>query len=120
MTIKTNADEKVILRISANLDLEGTHIVDDIPEVQAGYDLYFDGKEFTQRENPNYAKAIERTTLQQELDGIRQWLADNDWKVNKVVIGEWSNTDERWQAYLTERTVKRARQDEIIAEMGGI
>jgi hypothetical protein len=44
---------------------------------------------------------------------ILQWLADNDWKVNKFIVGEWQNSDPRWIEYISERTKKRARLDEI-------
>jgi hypothetical protein len=46
-----------------------------------------------------------------ELKKIKQWFNDNDWKVNKVVIGEWELDDQRWLDYLKERKAKRDRQD---------
>ena len=49
----------------------------------------------------------------QELREIQQWFKDNDWKVNKIVIGEWEKSDSRWLDYILERTAKRARQDEL-------
>lgn len=54
------------------------------------------------------------TLAKEELCQIKQWLEDNDWKVNKIVVGEWSTDDERWINYLAERKVKRARQDELL------
>lgn len=48
-----------------------------------------------------------------ELEEIKQWFTDNDWKVNKIVIGEWNNNDSRWLEYLKDREIKRARQDEL-------
>lgn len=51
--------------------------------------------------------------IKEELYQIKQWLANNDWKVNKIVVGEWSTDDERWINYLAERQVKRKRQDEL-------
>ena len=50
---------------------------------------------------------------QEELWEIQKWFSDNDWIVNKIVVGEWSTDDERWLNYLAERKVKRARQDEL-------
>lgn len=50
---------------------------------------------------------------QRELDSISKWFLDNDWKINKIVVGEWEKTDQRWIDYLAERAVKRARQDEL-------
>ena len=50
-----------------------------------------------------------------ELIEINQWFINNDWKVNKVFIGEWEETDPRWINYLSERADKRERQDELKA-----
>ena len=50
---------------------------------------------------------------QEELWEIQKWFSDNDWIVNKIVVGEWTTDDERWLNYLAERKVKRARQDEL-------
>ena len=49
----------------------------------------------------------------EELWEIQKWFSDNDWIVNKIVVGEWSTDDERWLNYLAERKAKRARQDEL-------
>lgn len=54
-----------------------------------------------------------RKLLLKELQEIKKWFVDNDWKVNKIVIGEWTTDDVRWQSYLKERAIKRVRQDEI-------
>lgn len=53
-----------------------------------------------------------------ELGEIQKWFSQTDYIPNKVVVGEWPETDERWIAYKEERTRKRARQDEILKEMG--
>lgn len=50
----------------------------------------------------------------EELWDIQKWFSDNDWIVNKIVVGEWATDDERWVNYLAERQVKRARQDELL------
>ena len=66
--------------------------------------------------NISYQKKLARKNqepLRKELKEIQKWLADNDWKVNKIVTGEWTTYDERWTSYLIERTEKRNRQDEI-------
>lgn len=52
-----------------------------------------------------------------ELKEIKEWFLDNDWKINKVIVGEWENTDERYVSYLDERKLKRKRQDELIEEI---
>jgi hypothetical protein len=55
----------------------------------------------------------QKQALEKEQADILQWLADNDWKVNKLVVGEWTKEDQRWIDYLNERQVKRNRLDEI-------
>lgn len=60
---------------------------------------------------------VDQKTLilaQEELWEIQKWFSDNDWIVNKIVVGEWTTNDERWLNYLAERKVKRARQDELL------
>jgi hypothetical protein len=60
-------------------------------------------------------KAIQYNhNLTHEKKDILQWLADNDWKVNKVVVGEWTKEDQRWIDYLNERQEKRNRLDQIL------
>ena len=51
---------------------------------------------------------------QEELWEIQKWFSDNDWIVNKIVVGEWATDDKRWLNYLAERKLKRARQDELL------
>lgn len=50
----------------------------------------------------------------EELCEIQKWFSDNDWIVNKIVVGEWTTDDERWINYLADRKIKRARQDELL------
>jgi len=61
----------------------------------------------------NLDAIAEKQKLEKEQADIMQWLADNDWKVNKVVVGEWSKEDPRWISYLQERQIKRSRLQEI-------
>lgn len=51
---------------------------------------------------------------------IQKWLSDNDWKVNKIVIGEWEETDPRWIEYLTQRKAMREEQDLLNGTGGNI
>lgn len=53
----------------------------------------------------------------QEIAIIDKWLKQNDWKVNKIVIGEWQVDDDRWIDYLNNRFDKRKRRDELIEEL---
>ena len=70
--------------------------------------------------NPNYNNYVaEQEALKQkkkyekELAKIQAWFSQNDWKPNKIITGEWLETDERWLEYKQERAIKRARQDEL-------
>ncbi|MBQ9806380.1 MAG: hypothetical protein IJW49_07745 [Clostridia bacterium] len=48
-------------------------------------------------------------------EAVLRWLSENDWKVNKHTLGEWSDEDPRWLAYLEMRKSKRAEYDEAVA-----
>ena len=61
---------------------------------------------------------INKRNLQEEYFEIKGWLRENDWKINKVFIGEWTDKDFRWEAYLKERTTKRNRLDKIKEALG--
>jgi len=61
---------------------------------------------------------INKANLQEEYFDILAWLSQNDWKVNKVVLGEWEPTDPRWTEYKEQRAVKRARLDKIREALG--
>jgi hypothetical protein len=61
---------------------------------------------------------INKANLSEEYFEIRQWLTQNDWKVNKVFLGEWAETDPRWVEYKEQRVIKRARLDAIKQALG--
>jgi hypothetical protein len=56
---------------------------------------------------------IEKHNMIHEKENILKWLSNNDWIVNKVVVGEWLKDDPRWLQYLNDRSIKRRRLDEI-------
>jgi hypothetical protein len=56
-------------------------------------------------------------TKEDRLRELSNWLSDNDWKINKVFLGEWSTDDPRWLDYLETRAAVRAEQDELIKEV---
>lgn len=55
-----------------------------------------------------------------QINKIKKWLADNDWKVNKIVVGEWQRDDVRWIDYLNERENKRNLMDELIEQANAL
>lgn len=61
---------------------------------------------------------INKANLQEEYFDIMGWLSQNDWKVNKVFLGEWADTDPRWVEYKEQRAIKRARLDKIKEALG--
>lgn len=90
-------------------------------KVYEGFSTYINGV-FSENKtlyDDNKQKTEYKFKCNQELEAIQKWLNENDWKVNKIVIGEWATTDDRWQEYLKERAEKRARRDEIILQLGG-
>ena len=97
--------------------------VDVVPERVPGKILCFDpeSERFYQKDRPTVdvtlsqerlAKAIAKKTAERKRSEALKWLSDNDWKVNKHTLGEWSDTDERWLAYLEGREQARAAIDD--------
>lgn len=50
---------------------------------------------------------------QTRMKAIEKWFADNDWMFNKIFLGEWEETDERWLNYLTQRNILRQEHEEL-------
>ena len=61
---------------------------------------------------------INKANLQEEYFEIVAWLNQNDWKINKVFLGEWAETDPRFVEYKEQRAIKRARFDKIKEALG--
>ena len=84
--------------------------IDDIVLMDS---YYYESGKFIKTDN-----IINERTLSEEYYEITSWLKENDWKFNKVFIGEWEDTDPRWVEYKEQRAAKRARLDEIKALLG--
>lgn len=65
------------------------------------------------RREPTEEEIIQQqiSEISKRLMKIKDWFSENDWKINKIVIGEWEESDSRWQEYLTERQNIRNEQD---------
>lgn len=63
--------------------------------------------------NGVFVENKERYEAQQEMFKIKQWLNLNDYIINKHVLGEYTDADEKWLNYLEERKVKLARYNEL-------
>ena len=71
------------------------------------------GFEIFDHEPDQLIEERKKDSLRKELKEIQIWFQINDYIPNKIVTGEWSVDDPRWIEYLSERTQKRNRQDEI-------
>lgn len=77
------------------------------------YYAVIDGEFKIARREPTQEEVIQQqaSDISNRLREIKNWFFENDWKVNKIVIGEWEESDSRWQEYLTERQKMRDEQD---------
>lgn len=124
MYIKIDDKNKVIMQIADKFaegltaDNETTFRVDTVPTTAQGERLHYNPEN-----NSFYTEKVEITEEQKEkaktISNARakkakalKWLADNDWKVNKIALGEWTEYDSRWTAYLADRANARADIDE--------
>jgi hypothetical protein len=58
-------------------------------------------------------EVFDKKPLEIELMQIFQWLADNDYKINKHALGEYTDNDPKWTTYLAERKAKLLRYNEL-------
>lgn len=117
-------DNKITFRVGVveSVDENGEPILtSEVAEPvfdHATEELYFnpDTREFyTQPKPVTNRPSEEELKARREAKAIKaqalQWLADNDWKVNKRMLGEWAEDDPRWQDYLAQRMLARAKID---------
>lgn len=126
MYIGINNTQEVLM-ISDKIKLEDAedmtvYKVDSVPLREAGMKLCFDPesemfyhKDYTEHELAKASAArelfLKRERARRQKEAALQWLSDNDWKINKHVLGEWLDTDERWLEYVRERAKVRAEID---------
>lgn len=127
MYIKINNENRVIMQIAEKFvegleaDNETTFKVSFVPAVERGEVLYFNpyAQTFYSEKHEVTEEQKERAKTMSEARAKKakalKWLADNDWKVNKRMLGEWAEDDERWLAYLADRAKARAEIDEADA-----
>ena len=121
--IKVNYDESTGKVIGFNKDL--TPYIEITPEERAiplkdKYDYYavISGKFTVARREPTAEELVQDAARAKtgRLIEIDRWLKANDWKVNKVYLGEWKQTDTRWLEYLETRAALRAEHEELTKE----
>jgi hypothetical protein len=60
---------------------------------------------------------IKKRITQIKISARKKWLADHDYIINKVFLGEWQEDDERYIAYKVKRAEVRAELDLLNAEL---
>ena len=101
------ADNETTFKVTTALPtLEKDEILYYNPETKS---YYCEKKPEPTEEQIAEAKAISEANAKKAK--ALKWLTDNDWKVNKVFIGEWTYTDPRWLEYLEQRDQVRADID---------
>ena len=60
-----------------------------------------------------FLKLKEKNSLREEKQQHLDWLADNDYRVNKYILGEYQDDDPAWVQYKADRATKIARINEI-------
>lgn len=67
---------------------------------------------------PTEEEAIKdaQAAKQKRLKEIDLWLKANDWKVNKVYLGEWKPDDPRWLEYKETRAAVREEHERLTTE----
>ena len=128
MYIKIDDKNRVIMQIKDKFaegltaDNETTFKVSFVPAVERGEVLYFNPLAqtfYTQKmpepteEQKEKAKTIANARAKKAK--ALKWLADNDWKCNKIIRGEWTTDDPRWIEYLEGAIKARQEQDEADA-----
>lgn len=82
------------------------------------YYAVIDGKYTVARREPTEAELVQdaQAAKAKRLAEIDRWFKANDWKVNKVFLGEWEPTDLRWAEYLETRAALRAEHEKLTRE----
>jgi len=110
-----NPDNRItgyhITHVDGTVEHDATEIDLDQLKNNDGYLFYSEGS-LVHRTDLK-AKDEANAQLMDELQEIASWFSQSDWIPNKVVVGEWDPSDQRFVSYKVERLAKRARQDEI-------
>lgn len=125
--IKVNYDEKTGKVIAFNKDITPYIEITEAERRQPLPDKYsyyavIDRKFTIVKRKPTEVeiakdKAEDKAKRLAEIDN---WFKANDWKVNKVFLGEWEATDTRWVEYLTKRAALRKEHEELTNENIGV
>ena len=131
MIISINEKQEVIAvfdGVGVEADNEISFEVENVPQKRAGKILCYDvetGTFYGKDREPvdeeavkeRKAKAAERRAAQEQKAAALKWLTENDWKVNKHTLGEWTDDDPRWLEYIAGREQARKDYDEAVAAL---
>jgi hypothetical protein len=121
--IKVNYDKETGRVIAFNKDITPYVEITEEERKQPLPDKYsyyavVNGKFTIVRREPNENELAKDKTEAKaiRLAEIDSWFKANDWKVNKVFLGEWEATDTRWLEYLNKRAALRKEHEELTSK----
>jgi hypothetical protein len=121
--IKVNYDKETGRVIAFNKDITPYIEITEAERRQPLPDKYshyavIDGKFTVVKREPNEAEIAKdkAAAKAKRLAEIDSWFKANDWKVNKLFLGEWKVTDTRWIEYLAKRAAMRKEHEELTGE----
>jgi hypothetical protein len=128
MIIRINKKQRVISQFPGTLENCTDASLFEVPEVPENQpnkylcynpienNFYFEDIIISDDEQTkaNFEKIKAKTAAEKQKKAALQWLTDNDWKVNKRTVGEWTENDPRWLEYLDGRKTARAQYDEAV------
>jgi len=68
--------------------------------------------------NGEIIEEVNHVDLNIELFELKNWLSENDYVINKFILGEYLPTDQKWINYLEQRAIKLKRINEIEVIIG--
>ena len=63
------------------------------------------------------AEQLAKQAKREEMSKILSWLNANDYIINKHILGEYTDNDPKWIAYLADRAIKLARYNQLESEL---
>ena len=123
MYFKIDEKNRVVLQIAdefaegLEIDNATAFTAETIPSVEHDETLCYNpenGTFYTEKVEITEEQKAKAAAMEKKENAMK-WLADNDWKVNKHMLGEWTEKDKRWAAYLADRAKARAEIDEAEA-----
>lgn len=120
IVIKVNYDKETGKVIGFNKDIEPYIEITEEERRQSlgnkyGYYAVVDNKFVVLYREPTEEEIRQDVIKEKQtrIKEIEKWFSNNDWMFNKIFLGEWEETDERWLNYLTQRNVLRQEHEDL-------